>query len=261
MSTALSVLNESVELTELEQLILEESQEDEAAFDFIAQRIKMPSGGGNFFDFDDEPLKEFVGIVVLSQKARAFWPGEGTGSPPLCASSNGAAGMANIEDAEQMHLASELPVPHPATQSFTDGGGPYECPNCPLNRWGSDPKGGRGKACKELRRLLILVDGYTAPIMLTLPPTSAKEWDRYCSVLKNKKSAFFAVRTHFGLERMKNQGGIDYSVVRVYKEGDIEEVEKIRAVSAIRKEFRELVAGLPVDEADYDSAESEMDPF
>lgn len=30
------------------------------------------------------------------------------------------------------------------------------CQGCPKNEWGSDPKGGRGKACKEGRRLIIL---------------------------------------------------------------------------------------------------------
>ena len=30
------------------------------------------------------------------------------------------------------------------------------CPTCPKNAWGSDPKGGRGKACREVRRIALI---------------------------------------------------------------------------------------------------------
>ena len=33
------------------------------------------------------------------------------------------------------------------------------CANCPMNAWGSDPKGGKGKACQEYKRVAVAVLG------------------------------------------------------------------------------------------------------
>jgi hypothetical protein len=61
------------------------------------------------------------------------------------------------------------------------------CERCPQFQWKSDPKGGRGKACKEVRRLVVLpaksvIEGGARKAemaMLTLPVTSIKNWSVY----------------------------------------------------------------------------------
>lgn len=61
------------------------------------------------------------------------------------------------------------------------------CEACPMYRWGSDPRGGKGKACKQVRRLALIpasaaVDGSvkTAEIaLISIPVTSAKNWANY----------------------------------------------------------------------------------
>lgn len=69
-------------------------------------------------------------------------------------------------------------VPQPQAES---------CEACPMYRWGSDPRGGKGKACKQVRRLALVpasaaVDGSvkTAEIaLISIPVTSAKNWANY----------------------------------------------------------------------------------
>lgn len=263
MQTAIQKLQAgSIELSDLERAILEESQADDAAFDFVAQRIKMPSGGGLFFTLDDEPIKSFTAVVALSQKARAWWPGEGTGQPPLCSSPDGAHGWLPAEPpVSQLKEADALSVSHPGLRGEPIENGPYECRLCPLAQFGSAPKskGGRGQACKSLRRLVLLVDGYTMPVLFTLPPTSIKAWDRYCSGLQNRRSAYFAVKTKFSLDKMSNAAGIEYAVVNVAVADAIDEPATFAAVREIRNEYRALIGDLPIEAVEYEVTESE--PF
>lgn len=62
------------------------------------------------------------------------------------------------------------------------------CFHCPKNQWGSDPEGGKGKACKNTRRLaLIPADTVNDPekimaaeeIYVKLPVMSVKNWAKY----------------------------------------------------------------------------------
>jgi len=56
------------------------------------------------------------------------------------------------------------------------------CGVCEKFEWGSDPNGGRGKACKERRRLaLIPADGASEMVILSIPPTSLKAWSNHVS--------------------------------------------------------------------------------
>jgi hypothetical protein len=69
------------------------------------------------------------------------------------------------------------------------------CATCPKNAWGSDPEGGRGKACKTQRRLgLIAADSVNTPekiveaeeIYIRVPVMSVKNWAKYVNDCKNQ---------------------------------------------------------------------------
>jgi hypothetical protein len=97
-----------------------------------------------------------------------------------------------------LSLDGEAMVPHPqALRKIPSTGaqiqtGP-DCTTCPYNAWGSDPKGGRGKACKEVRRMVILPKAAIMgePIgvrkseaaVMSIPVTSVKNWANYTSLL------------------------------------------------------------------------------
>lgn len=46
------------------------------------------------------------------------------------------------------------------------------CTDCPMNKWGTATNGGKGKACREKRLLLVLRDGEDLPVVVIAPPTS-----------------------------------------------------------------------------------------
>lgn len=92
-------------------------------------------------------------------------------TPPACY----AFGM----DEEEMAFSDKAERPQ-------GGEGGY-CSTCPMNEWGSDPKGGRGKACTNSRRVWLLpadvsqsVDKATRTdfIQCDLPVTSVKNFSR-----------------------------------------------------------------------------------
>jgi hypothetical protein len=66
------------------------------------------------------------------------------------------------------------------------------CNGCPNSEWGSDPGGGRGKACKEGRRLILLPANALNDIeairtgemaILDMPVTSVKNWSNLVNQL------------------------------------------------------------------------------
>lgn len=83
-------------------------------------------------------------------------------------------------------------VPHPASSKPQHS----DCKTCPKNAWGSDPKGGKGKACKNSRVLALIPAGTKAEDIVTaemaslaLPVMSVENWSQYvnkCSALFNR---------------------------------------------------------------------------
>lgn len=93
-------------------------------------------------------------------------------------------------DCFALSLSGEDMVPHADSKDKQA----ETCGACPNFKWGSDPKGGRGKACRASRRLAVIPsippdeDGVTfvkkAEIaILTLPVTSIRNWGTYVNQL------------------------------------------------------------------------------
>lgn len=85
------------------------------------------------------------------------------------------------------------------------------CASCEQFKWGSDPKGRKGKACKEVRRLALLdgsliekgVDAVLAGevVFAKIPVTSVRAWASYVSQLSNvMQRPPFGVVTDFALK-------------------------------------------------------------
>ena len=121
------------------------------------------------------------GIIIASTHANlyydeAFNPNDIKN--PVC--------YAYSEDPDEVEM-----VPHPKSSKPQSG----KCATCPMNQWGSDPKGGRGKACKNTRRLAVMVpvskpeEVPTAEVAtMALPVMSVGNWSNYV----NKLAALFS---------------------------------------------------------------------
>lgn len=94
--------------------------------------------------------------------------------PPICYA------FGETDDALAPHPDSTAPQ-HP------------QCEGCPKNEWGSDPGGGKGKACKNVRRLALMSAADLTPeaipkaeiVLAKLPVTSVKNWSVYASQIAN----------------------------------------------------------------------------
>lgn len=252
----------TIQLSEAEQLILAEMQEDTNAFDMQPAKVKIAPGGIGQFMLGDEAVKTFTAVVAISQKVRGYWPESGTGQPPICSSPNGSIGFfdPNIPD-DRFRAATTARHPHLAILQMTNNQplqDSYDCFSCPMNQWGSEHQrrngAGKGKGCKEMRRLLLLINDWALPALMALPPTSIRAWDEYCSALQAKRGTYWAVKTKFSLDSAKAQGGETYNIVQVSVDSPIKDVESLKLVAEIRKQYRELVVTMPITADDYDAA-------
>lgn len=82
-------------------------------------------------------------------------------------------------------------VPHPDIKDPIHD----NCMHCPKNQWKSDPEGGKGKACKNLRRIALLpADAAQSAeaakaaevLYLKLPVLSVKNWSKYVNDVHNE---------------------------------------------------------------------------
>jgi len=120
------------------------------------------------------------------------------------------------------------------------------CEVCPNNVWGSDPGGGKGKACKNVRRLAIVsaddLDASKLPgaevALAKLPVTSVKNWSTYASQIANVlKLPPLAVITEMSVEPdPKTQFQVNFQLMDKIADGAI-----IQALLNKRRESTPLI--------------------
>lgn len=106
------------------------------------------------------------------------------------------------------------------------------CKTCPKFEWGSDPNGGRGKACKERRRLALLApDGGAELVILSIPPTSLKNWANHVSrvVATTGMSTAGVVTKIKVVPNAKNQFEVKFELVSNVPEAALPSVMSHRA--------------------------------
>lgn len=175
-------------------------------------KIKMPSGDSLMWQVPSirgiTAAETIEGIIIHHTDGRAFWEKDydsagGVKAPPDCSSDDLMMGRG-------------------------DPGGP--CAECKFNKWGSNSKGGRGKACKEVKILFVLPKGRAfLPIYFILPPTSLKAIKNYLLGLASEALRVDQVTTILGLTQGKNADGVEHAIVEPSmpkKDGELSEEER-----------------------------------
>lgn len=136
-------------------------------------KINFQSGVMTYMD-NALPDNELDGIIVAHVNEHVFYKDKwkpNVVTPPACF----ALGLPGEE------MIPHDVVPEPIGQT---------CANCDYFQWGSDLEGGRGKACKERRRLAVLpnvdsIDEIAEAEMATmsLPVMSVRNWANYVNKL------------------------------------------------------------------------------
>jgi hypothetical protein len=133
------------------------------------------------------------------------------------------------------------------------------CAGCPRDAWGSSLSGGKGKACKETRRLLLISSSDTkdagavasAGLAIVRPPvTSLTNWSLYVqSVAARTRKPLFAVITTVSLKPdAKSQYKMHFELKEI-----IEDIEVVRALKArgLREVERALQSSVTEGEDDH----------
>ena len=199
----------------------------------IFDRVKIPTGGGLAFEVpgetDDEPetVKEIVGLIIDHHPVNAYWAEKfaGGNNPPDCSSLDGKVGSTG-----------------------------QVCATCPMNQWGS-AQDGKSKACKNMHRIYILREGEMFPLLLTLPPTSLKNFANYLAkrvVAKGKRS--HEVITKISLKKATNFAGINYSQA-VFSVAGVLSFEDAKKAAKLVEGIKPLTRKLEVATDEYINGE------
>jgi len=187
------------------------------------------------FQIDDEMTKTFDGQILDIINVNAWWSESfdetGGGTPPECFSMDGIKPSPGCENQQ-----------HPV------------CRSCPQNQFGSD--GARGKSCKNMKRVHVMLKGDMLPCRLTVPPTSIRPVNEYVSSLYRRVvlPPWFVV-TKFSLKEAKNRGGIKYSelvlemkeILVDFSKGKDVAKEQGSLIMKQREDMLPIMRGIPID--------------
>lgn len=192
-------------------------------------RVSVPAGGGLYWMVksldhpDGAPVKELTGIIVFQRRGRSYWKqglGEGGGgTPPDCSSEDAIYGVG-------------------------DPGG--ACEACHLAQFGSSAKG-KGQACSEKRMLFLLRPGAALPTVVMIPPSSLKNLKPFMLRLASEGVPYFAVEVAIGLEKAKNQDGIEYGAVTFNMRSKISG-DQLQQIIGLAADMKEVFTKVPVHE-------------
>ena len=217
-------------------ILMRELKSGAQGIDFRPTIYKIDHKGFNFYsEADGSSKKTLQGVVILKQKVRGLWK-EGE-KMPLCSSLDGISGLNRVDD-----------LRHP-------------CLTCPNNKWKSG-KGGQGKECKEMRRIMIVENTEDIfPVLLNIPPTSIKIFDAFVSALISKKIALLMTNVKFSLEKAEAQG-FKYAKIKMGIGEPLTEAQILK-VDAVKQQFAAQFNALdiqPEEEKVDDFCSKEYDP-
>ena len=171
---------------------------------------------------DGEKAPTIEGIILDINRINAYWEESfdtsGGGTPPDCFSMDGVT-----------------------SDPFSSSKQNNSCASCEQNKFGTD--GGRGKNCKNMKRLHMMIEGDMLPYRLTIPPSNLKAVDLYVSLLTSKGIPYQLVKTKLSLKKVTNKDGIAYSELTLTNEGTITDMLEAKRIKNVRQEFLAVMRG------------------
>lgn len=206
---------------------------------------------GGFLQIGGEPIKgNILPCVVLAAGHRNVYyskpfDANNLANPDCFALSLTGEGMEAHENVPDDNIPPNSDEKERAT--------PRACEGCAYNDWGSDPKGGRGKACKETRRLIVLPEDALADAdavkkaelaIIDIPVTSGKNYSNFVnSVAAQAGVPPWVVLTNISTERdAKTQFKVTFTPLSVVQNAGV-----LTALEAKKDEAERLIL-LPYDE-------------
>lgn len=170
------------------------------------KRVKVPSGELNSWMItrggEETAVKEITGVIVAWKARRSFWlSADPDGSQPDCSSLDNRHPVPGGMYAPDGEMGAQNPT--------------GLCNKCPMAAFGSDPKGGRGTACREQRLLFLVVPGSLFPIVVHIPRTSLKAVTEFMLDLMDQRKKYHQIEVGLTLVKDKNKSGQEYNKVKL----------------------------------------------
>lgn len=192
--------------TEFDQLMENLEEMDEINFPRISfknGRFKMSK--------EDKGSDEITGVILFHGRQNTYWEGNydaNNPTPPICFSVDGKTG--SVARDSQGRFGS--------------------CRDCKYNQFGSGV--GKGKACRNQKKVYIQVPGNAVPYTLFLAPTSLSAFnDGYImNKIVQKGHQYWAVLTKFSAYQRDNDTyfRIAFDVDSVFKDEEKAQVKELR---------------------------------
>jgi len=263
----ITIRDANSELAELDN-ILDEALEDSFIPQLVQAKITHATSSFSIEGLPD--LNSMTGIVLSARRQRVFFPKFGnqqlntkllqlSEKRPYCSSDNCVKGVVTELDLES--VAGEVRNSADMIRAKLSQGG-LICKACPFSKFGSVTDfglNGRGQACNELRRLLFWNPTTKYPMIVTLPPTSIREWDGYMSSLDVGGRQANKVFTELTLVPVET-GSMKYATARLAYKSDInQDILRLMltpmTIDGIEKSFIKAMIDLfqnkPIDIAEY----------
>jgi len=187
-------------------------------------QIRIAHQAQMFIFPDGKKVETFRGVILDMNKANAYWAESfeesGGGTPPTCSSLDGLA-------------------PEPGSEDIQSS----SCLTCPQNKFGSNKK---GKACKNMKRIHVLIDGSMMPFRLTVPPSNLKAVDLYVSLLTSQGIPYQLIETEFSLRVAQNKEGVEYSELHLRNCGQapmIQSAEDAQKMKSLVAQWKGVMRG------------------
>jgi len=267
MSNELTKKDDNLPISQADyEKLLEESRgEVTQAVDLRPPIISIAGSGANVFMKNDNAIgSKLKGVIIGQTRSNVFWVPD-----PARDANSKAAHEAFITLFDGINFEIPEPDTFPLCSSFDGIHGSHEaiesnrglcfgnCNKCFLNQWESDLRGGKGKACKNQKRLLILIENSAIPNLLTLPPTSIRNFEDYCTALVEWGTTPLFVFTSIELEKKSTGAGINYSVAKFILGNKPDSVPKEMIPELIK--LRSMFSGAMNIELSIDEVEPEID--
>jgi len=185
-------------------------------------QIKIAHSAQMFIMPDGKKVETFVGCILDVTSPNAWWEGKydpGQTGPPQCSSLDG----------HRPDMMSEKP------QSKL-------CKECEMNQFGTginqDGTSSKGKACKNMKRIHILIGEGILPYRLTTSATSITPIELYISLMTNEGYPYQVVKTEFSLIPKDT-----YSTLVMKKVGVIDDIDKASYIKKMVETYKPMMRG------------------
>lgn len=143
---------------------------------------------------------------------------EGSNAAPDCSAANG--------------LKPDAGVPKPQHAV---------CATCPKNQWGSDPRGGKGKACGDSRRLAVVPlqdipnESLGGPLLLRVPAASLQDLAAFSNQMQAKGYPYYSIGIRIAFDAKESYPKFEFSAIRPLTDAEADVVIGMQKTEAVAR--------------------------